>query len=143
MANHEIRPGDHIPRAVLAAVMIFLLCRCSRRSEVIRREAFEVFAGFVFVGSSPYDPGVAPTGIAETLPQHGTVQLPLPDRPQVGMQYVFHHRYPVDNENLAVIELPARLRRVGITVVKAPKSGNELMYLFLGGPLFHIQIKDG
>jgi hypothetical protein len=140
---HEIMPGGRISRVILAAMMVFLLCCCSQGSGEIRREPFEVFTGFVFVGSSPYDPSVAPTGIPETLPQHGTLELPLPDHPQVRIQYVFHHRHPVDNETLAVTEIPARLRRLGITVVKAPRSGNELMYLFLGGPLFRIQIKDG
>jgi len=74
------------------------------------RKSFEAFAGFAFVESSPFDPSVAPTGVADPLPPHGTMELPLPDRPQVGVQYVFHHRLPIDHENLAVNEFPAKLQ---------------------------------
>ncbi len=107
------------------------------------RNSFDVFAGFTFVASGPYRAGAPRTGgVSEVLPRHGISELPLPDRPQVGIQYVFHHRRPVDNENLALVDFPARLRSAGITAVNTPKSSRELMYPFLGGPLFKIQIRD-
>jgi hypothetical protein len=77
------------------------------------------------------------------LPKHGIAELSQPDRPQVGIQYVFHHRRPVDNEKLALVDFHARLQSAGITVVRAPKSSMELMHLFMGGPLFRIEIRDG
>jgi hypothetical protein len=49
------------------------------------------------------------------------MELPLPDRPQVGVQYVFDHRRPIDNDNLAINEFPAKLQGLGITVLNAPK----------------------
>jgi hypothetical protein len=41
------------------------------------------------------------------------------------------------------VDLPARLKSAGITIVKAPKSSKDLMYPYVGGPLFRIQIQDG
>jgi hypothetical protein len=49
----------------------------------------------------------------------------------------------VDNETLALVDLPARLRSAGITIVQAPRSSRELMHLYVGGPLFNIRIKEG
>lgn len=63
--------------------------------------------------------------------------------PQPGVLYIFHHRRPVDDEKLALVELPARVKSEGITIVKAPKSSKDLMYPYVGGPLFKIQIQDG
>jgi len=117
---------------------------CSPKPHAISQKCFDVFAGFTFVGSGPNMPGPTATGgISDVLPKHGIAELPLPDRPQVGIQYVFHHRRPVDNEKLALVDFPARLRSAGITVVRAPKSSMEMMHLFVGGPLFRIEIKDG
>jgi hypothetical protein len=107
------------------------------------RKSFDVFAGFSFVESGSYQPSAStPIGVSDVLPKHGIAELPLPDRPQVGIQYVFHHRRPIDNERLALEDFPARLRSVGITSVDAPKSSKDLMYPFVGGPLFKIQIRD-
>jgi hypothetical protein len=101
-----------------------------------------VFDGFTFVASGTYKPGPH-GGFGEDVTQHGTRELPLPDRPQIGVQYVFHHPGPVDVGNLAMVELPARLRSAGITVVRAPKTSRDFMYLYIGGPLFVIRIREG
>jgi hypothetical protein len=69
--------------------------------------------------------------------------LSVPERPEVGVQYLFLHRPPVDTEKLATIELPNRLRSVGITVTQAPASSKDLIHLFIGGPLFTIRIREG
>jgi hypothetical protein len=137
--------GLYISRAGLlgaGALLAFVSVSCSTRSQEMK--GFSLFRDFTFVGSAPYKAGS--TGAAEAneqLPKHGTAQVPLPDRPLPGIRYIFHHRGPVDNEKLAVIDLPARLKSAGITIVKAPKSSKELMYPFIGGPLFKIQIRDG
>ena len=147
MPNPKSRAVDHFRRAVLFGTLSwssFISLGCSTWPQALSRKTFDVFAGFTFVGTAPYDPKLAaPSGASEVLPKHGTAEQHLPDRLQLGIQYVFHHRRPVDNEQLALVDFPARLRAAGITVVKAPKSTNDLMYLFLGGPLFHIQISDG
>ena len=125
-------------------VLGLLTFGCSTKPEVMNHKSFDVFAGFTFVGSGPYTPDTtAPGGISHMLPKHGIAELSQPDRPQVGIQYVFHHRRPVDNEKLALVDFHARLQSAGITVVRAPKSSMELMHLFMGGPLFRIEIRDG
>jgi hypothetical protein len=122
----------------------FVAFGCSPGPQTMSRNSFDVFSGFTFVASSTYNPEASPTAVeVETLPKHGIAELPPPVRPQVGIKYVFHHRRPVDNEKLAVVDLPTRLRSVGIKPVNAPKSGNELMYLFIGGPAFKISIREG
>lgn len=135
----------HVRETVLATMMIlfsFDLLGCSSGAAAISRKTFDVFEGFTFVGSGPYQQS-APLADNEALPKHGTTEQPLPDLPKVGVQYVFHHRAPVDNEKLALADLPARLRTAGIEVTKAPKSSKEMLYLFRGGPLFKILIRDG
>jgi hypothetical protein len=32
---------------------------------------------------------------------------------------------------------------MGFKILKAPKSANELLYLYFGGPLFYIEFSDG
>jgi hypothetical protein len=107
-------------------------------------KGFSFLADFTFVGSVPYRLGAAgPDEISHRLPKHGTAQESLPDRPQPGVRYIFHHRRPVDDEKLALVDLPAKLKSAGIAVVTAPKSSKDMMYPYLGGPLFKIQIRDG
>lgn len=136
-----------IRRAVLFAVVVWVGLgsqSCLMGSRALNRKSLEVFAGFSFVGSGPYQQGAPPTGgISEALPKHGIAEQPLPDRPQVGIQYIFHHRLPVDNERLALVDLPGKLHAAGITITKSPKSEKDLMYLFIGGPAFKISVKDG
>ncbi|HVP45173.1 MAG TPA: hypothetical protein VMT32_01270 [Bryobacteraceae bacterium] len=125
----------------VTVLLAIIWVSCSTGSQEMK--GFSIFTDFTFVGSAPYQPGGVGTGGAnEQLPKHGTAQVPLPDRPQPGVQYIFHHRRPVDDEKLALVDLPARLKSAGITIVKAPKSSKDLMYPYIGGPLFKIQIQD-
>jgi hypothetical protein len=147
MKNPDSEAVNHVLRAILFSSLVwigFIALSCSTRPQAMSHKSLDVFAGFTFVGSGPYMPGAPATGgISEVLPRHGIAELPLPEGPQVGIQYVFHHRRPLDNEKLALVDFPTRLQSAGITVVRAPKSSMELMHLFIGGPLFRIQIRDG
>lgn len=74
---------------------------------------------------------------------HGEDEQPIPQKLEEGMQYVFHHRAPIDNELLALKEFPSRLSQRGFKILKAPKSTGDLLYLTIGGPLFSIRFSDG
>ncbi len=138
---------NSVRRAILVSSIVwigFILLCCTTKQQALSHKSFDIFEGFTFVGSGPNMPGPTATGgISEVLPKHGIAELPLPDRPEVGIQYVFHHRRPVDNEKLVLVDFPARLQSAGITVVRAPKSSMEMLHLFVGGPLFRIEIREG
>lgn len=127
------------PALLLGALMSLCLTSvgCLRGRSGLSDSSFRVFSGFTFVASGPYRPE------REAIPRHDNRELPLPERPSVGVQYVFHSRDVVDDEKLALVEFPARLRAAGIKIVRAPQSDRDLMYLFMGGPLFKIWIKEG
>lgn len=74
---------------------------------------------------------------------HDENEQPKPQNLTQGVQYVFHHRAPVDDESLALKVLPEKLTMMGFKITKAPKSTSDLMYLYLGGPLFYIKFSDG
>jgi hypothetical protein len=76
------------------------------------------------------------------MPTHGQFELPLPNQLEAGQQYIFHHHRPIDDENLALVTLPANFRGLGIDITTAPKTPGDLMALFYGGPLFKIQFED-
>jgi hypothetical protein len=99
-----------------------------------------VFSGFVFAGAGQY----RGDGHADDGPSEGeTSAVRLPTRPAVGVEYVFHHKRPVSDENLALIEFPSRLARAGIAITRSPASSRDMMYVYVGGPLFEIHVKDG
>lgn len=110
---------------------------CSKRPSP---KPLAVFAAFVYVGEGPYSQGANPETAA---PPHGEIELPLPKQLDFGKQYIFHPRRPVDDETLALETLPATMRSLGLHVTAAPKSPADMIYLFVGGPLFTIQVKDG
>lgn len=126
-------------------LLLLLLCvlpsGCGWRSHEISSQSFRVLTGFTFVGSGPYkgEQSNEAVGVA----RYGTKEQTLPIRPLPGTEYLFIHRRPVDNEKLALVEIPRRLKDAGIEIVKAPASGRDLMYPFIGGPLFRIQIREG
>ena len=141
------RPCSYLyPRfqVITFALISMMNLNCGMQSKEISSRAFEVFEDFTFVGTSADEAG-APVGSGQTaaIPVHGTARLPLPQAQSIGALYVFHHRHPVDNEKLALVELPLRLRMIGIRLVDWPKSNKDLTYPFVGGPLFQIRIADG
>lgn len=105
-------------------------------------KALDILEGFVFVGSGPAkflgDGSVDSIEIAS----HGESEMPRPRKLEKGVQYIFHHPGPIDDESLALRELPSRLSKMGFKILKAPPSTSGLMYLFIGGPLFYIEFSD-
>ena len=137
------RPCRLMPTTTLTLVGIIIVA-CATKSQAVNSRIFDVFEGFIFVGTNT-DQAEAPRASrdAGTLAAHGNVELPWPQVREIGIRYVFHHRRPVDNLRLALVDLPARLRAAGISVVDGPKSGGDLAYPFVGGPLFEIKIAIG
>jgi hypothetical protein len=61
-----------------------------------------------------------------------------------GRVYVFQMSTDTLHETLAIAVLPKRLVAAGATVTKAPKTSEDLIDLYVGGPLFLIEFeKDG
>lgn len=126
--------------AICAILFVLAMVGCSRRQ--IGSKALNAFSDFTYVGSGPYH-GEKNSGINMTVAPHGQEPLPLPQQLEAGVQYIFHHRRPLDGEKLALSELPARLRQQGIEITRAPKSARDMMFPFVGGPIFSIQFKEG
>jgi hypothetical protein len=124
----------------IATLLPLLLCQSTNAR--INVKILDVFSDFSFVGSTP--PGSNNNSADGPPPgQHGVTERPRPNSLEVGVQYIFHHRAPVDNESLALHELPEMLNRKGFKVTKAPKSAETMMHLVIGGPLFRIEFSDG
>jgi hypothetical protein len=121
----------------------FITAGCNRFSRVDSR-IFHVFSDFTFVGAGAYQAPPQPNGEdAHGVIEHGQNILSLPKRPVIGRQYIFHHKSPLDVQKLALADLPLRLQKEGLQIVKAPHSSREMMYLYFGGPLFVIKFKQG
>jgi hypothetical protein len=133
-------------RAVFRVTLIFILglsTSCQSTSRGIDAKVLNVFPDFVYVGSGQakfLDDGSV--DVMHTAP-HGENEQPRPVRLERGVQYVFHDRGSVSNEQLALKELPARLSGLGLKVIESPKSSLELSYPYFGGPLFFITFSDG
>jgi hypothetical protein len=129
----------------LACIMMLLLIVSagSCRKANIDSKVFEVLADFAFVGSGPTklesDGSINRLYVAE----HGTEVLSHPKKLQSEVQYIFHHRVPLDDESFALKEFPARLERAGLRIIKAPQSSSDLMALYQGGPLFSFRFTIG
>jgi hypothetical protein len=129
-------------KRIFAWCAICFLCACTVKNSEITSRSFEVFSGFSFVGSGPYA-GDSSSNTQSDIAKYGSTERLLPARPLPGIEYVFVHKRPVDNSQLALQEVPRRLHAAGINVVKGPTSARGLTYPFIGGPLFRIQIKVG
>jgi hypothetical protein len=120
---------------------LFLSCHSYGREK--DKNVLAILSEFTFVGSGPakFDDKGEIDG-AYIIP-HGENEQPKPQNLTLGVQYVFHHRAPVDNESLALQDLPDKIEGMGFKIVKAPKSADKLLYMMLGGPLFYISFSDG
>ena len=126
---------------VVAALIVTAGCaRYSRGDSKI----FSVFSDFVFVGEGAYQfPPQPGREVTSEVIEHGQTRLPLPERPEIGRQYVFHHNLPLDVEKLALADLPSRLQREGFQILTTPHSSQDMMRLYFGGPVFVIKFKQG
>jgi hypothetical protein len=106
----------------------------------IGTKAFSVLADFVLVGTAPYHPN---DSLDHSVPAHGSGALSIPTELQVNKFYIFHHRRPLDGQRLALSELPLLMREHGMEIVQGPKSSRDLIFPYVGEPVFTIKFKDG
>src|SRR5215831_201529 len=127
----------------LIYIVAVLSLSCQVHNHGADDNALAVLSGFMFVGSGQAkfnDNGSVDTTY---LISHSETEQPKPQNIVKGIQYVFHHRAPVDDEFLALRDFPNKIESLGFKILKAPKSANELLYLYLGGPLFYLEFSDG
>jgi hypothetical protein len=136
MAQSPVRP---FWSCLILIVVLFTACT-NRNAKAIDSNVLSVFSDFALVGTVPYQ---GKSELDRTVPAHGSSPLPLPSQLEAGKLYIFHHRRPLDGEQLALSELPTRLQRQGIQITQAPRSPKDLMFPYLGGPIFTIRFKDG
>jgi hypothetical protein len=131
--------------SAVSLMLVLALHSCTREPLDITSRSLSVFSDFTFVGavSNEMLKSKSANIVTETLPKHGTAELPLPDRLEIGIQYIFHHISPTEDEELALVIFPARLRSAGVDIIKRPKTNRDLMYLYIGGPAFTISIREG
>jgi hypothetical protein len=125
----------------ILVVLMWTTTACTNWDSQPDSKALHIFSDFTFVGSVPYKPSEKHP--VETMSLQGNEAQQLPKKLAIGTAYVFHHRGPVDDEKLALSELPSRLRAAGLQVQDAPKSPRDLMFAYIGGPFFVIKFTDG
>jgi hypothetical protein len=128
--------------AILLSISLGLSSSGCRPQVVSEDQQFQVlFNGYqlVLVDDIPKDTSVENLEIAK-LNGH----YPLQPKLVFGRIYIFKKTGQVSNETMALKEFPERLSRIGARVTKAPRSSNDLIYLYYGGPIFDIEFeKDG
>ena len=117
--------------ALLSIVSACLSChiRTDKDTDAIRR----AMNSLVYVGDAPDRPG-------PKAGDHGSVQLPFPDRLLKGRQYIFHRRR-APYESWVIIE--KALRANGAEIIDAPRGNVGLVYAYVGGPFFLIEFRMG
>ena len=139
-----MRLSEKYIRTVAGKLLVVCACAClvlpaCGGNGAPRSASLKLMSGLVFVGTAPH---VRPTGLSPKLPfvgEHGLESQQLPATLDAGVQYIFHGRLPLDDEQFATSILPARIRDGGLKIV----SGPEITFLFGGGTVFKIQFKDG
>ena len=124
---------------IVLAAAASLNSSCGGNHSASDAKLLGMFSDFGFVGIAPYSRQVE---AQVTVPHHGQAQLPLPNHLEAGQQYIFHHRRPVDDEQLALVTLRTKLQAEGLKIKTGPQSATDLMYLVYGGPLFKFQFSD-
>jgi hypothetical protein len=120
-------------------ILPYFSSSCGHKDAAADSKLVGIFSDFTFVGSAPY----SQTAEAQTtVPPHGLMELAPPSQLPAGRQFIFHHRRPLDDEQLALTLLPQRLRASGLEVTAGPHSSRDLIYLVYGGPLFRIEFHD-
>lgn len=120
-----------------------LLLSCQAHNRRADNNILGVLSGFTFVGSGQAKFNDDGSVDKTYLISHSETEQPKPQNIMQGIQYVFHHKGPIDDESLALRDFPNLIESMGFKILKAPKSANELLYLYLGGPLFSIEFSDG
>ena len=123
----------------LTLLILVVLAGCRHHAASPDLKVLTIFSDFEFFGSVPYHGGKD----AEPLIVESSEPKPFPKRLELGRAYVFRHRRPVDDEKLALSEIPSRLRNAGLEILQAPASSRDLIASYIGGPFFVIKFSDG
>lgn len=118
---------------VVAALGSVLSCTTAERTGP-EWNVLEPEYRLLLVAVRPADLKLASGAVQHLSPASSPGQLFARDR-----VYVFEKVTDADNEGLAVRTLPGRLRSIGSTIVRAPKSQEDFVERILGGPLFRIR----
>jgi hypothetical protein len=133
-----------ILKIILVSVVTGLSLSCHSYGQERDKKVLDVLSGFTFVGSGPAKFADDSSIDTTDIPSHDETTKPAPQNLERGILYVFHHRAPVDDESLALQELPDKLTKNGFRIIKAPtKASGGLIWLISGGPLFYIKFSDG
>jgi hypothetical protein len=122
----------------LIVTLILILAGCRLGTRLIPGSRLEpVFHEFLFVERQPLSTLFA-AGFDPASIQH------IPSRFEPGYRYVFLHKGPIDNVQMATQVLPERMKKAGFQVFSYPNRYTELKDVFAGGPLFSISFQaDG
>jgi hypothetical protein len=124
--------------AVLALGACLCAIGCSPQLSTDQEKFNFLFSGFELklVDDLPSD---KPIQEVETRSLQG--KYLLEPRMVPGRVYVLRKANKTANETLAIRVLPERLAKIGARVTKAPQSEDQLLYPFIGGPMFLIEFE--
>ncbi len=128
-------------RRLLLCVMVFLIFLangCKERQRIPDSKAFATLSDFTLAGSGPSE---YPRD--KTVPDHGLDAISVSGPLKLHTQYIFHHRSPMNTEKLALSDLPAKMRNGGLQILNAPQSSRDMLYSYVGGPVFTIKFQEG
>jgi hypothetical protein len=125
---------------VCIAALTSVTGSCNRQT-IAASKAVSAFSDFTYVGSGQYVS--SKNGINMTVAVHGEEPQAFPQHLETHVQYIFHHRNHFDTERFVLSELPSMLRRQGIVLTHYPHSARDMMFPYVGGPVFSIQFKEG
>src|SRR5438093_184660 len=119
--------------SVLAIGVGLPLVDRSQRSVARTANLKGVLADFVLVAQ----------GVCNNLetPPHGMAPMRAPDTFEAGSCYVYHFRNSTERPVYEWLE--ERLRARGFVLVHAPSIDHDVVYSFLGGPIFRIEFRHG
>jgi hypothetical protein len=115
-------------------VFIILTASCQSRPPSL---AEHVFHGLPYLGAEPLREDFAKEDVFDR-PEPPANPGPVPSAYQKGMQYRFLCPLDCPVDDFTIRILPQRLAEMGATNTKHPNSPSQLLYPFVGGPLFEI-----
>ena len=104
-------------RLCLIYFVVGFFLSCHSYGHEADKNVLAVLSDFTFVGSGQAkfnDDGSIDT--TYRIP-HDENEQPKPQNPAQGVQYVFHHRVPIDDESLALQVFPDKLTKMGFSQI--------------------------
>lgn len=130
-------------KSCLTSIILGFVLSCSRPAQGPDARVLNSFTNFELVGKGPVkldnDGAVDTTFVVD----HDNTSQPNPDKLDIGTMYILHPRGEIDVESMALNVIPGNLSRLGFKIIEAPESSDDMLHLYLGGPIFHIRFSDG